>query len=82
MDCRLTIGESESFREMLTECMTKKEKVEMIYDRDGLTRAGGTVDRLYTDNGKEYIQLSAGETIALAEIVAVNGVFAAAYAGC
>ncbi len=82
MDCRLTIGESESFREMLTECMTKKEKVEMIYDRDGLTRAGGTVDRIYTVNGKEYIQLSAGETIALAEIVAVNGVFAAAYAGC
>ncbi len=38
MDCRLTIGESETFLEILTACMKEKQSVDMILDEDGLSR--------------------------------------------
>lgn len=82
MDCRLTIGEGETFLEMLTDCMRENRRVEMIVDEGGLDRAGGVVKSIYTCDGRDMLELENGQKIEIASVVAVNGIFAASYAGC
>jgi hypothetical protein len=82
MDCRLTIGETETFLDMLTVCMEEKKKADMILDVDGLTRASGWVQAISKVGGSYQIVMQDGAVIALETVVAVNGVFAAQYGGC
>jgi len=82
MDCRVTIAENESFRGMVLDCLRNHQRAEMIYDHNGLTRAGGMVVSVTGEGKAEMVTLDSGETVAMAEIVAVNGVFADDYAGC
>ena len=82
MDCRLTIGENETFRGILTECMASGERVDMILDENGLDRASGRVKSVFDEDGRGFLEMEDGRKIGINTVVAVNGVFAAAYAGC
>ncbi len=82
MDCRLTIGESETFRGMLTQCMERGQRADMILDDNGLTRAAGQIKAVYDENGHSFLEMEDGRRIDIGTVVAVNGVFASAYSGC
>lgn len=82
MDCRLTIGESETFRGILTQCMEAGQRVDMILDDNGLTRAAGQIKSVYDENGQSLLEMEDGQRIEISSVVAVNGVFASAYSGC
>lgn len=82
MDCRLTLNEHETFLAMLTTCFRENREVALLVDDGGLTRAGGHIQNLHRNDDDSYIELENGQKIAVGKIVAVNGVFAAAYAEC
>ncbi len=82
MDCRLTIGESETFLGILTRCMEAGERVDMILDENGLTRAAGHIRSVNTEDGQSFLEMENGRRIEIGSVVAVNGVFASAYSGC
>lgn len=82
MDCRLTLNEHETFLAMLTTCFQEKWEVALLVDDGGLTRAGGHIQCLHNNGASSYIELENGQKIAVSSIIAVNGVFASAYAEC
>jgi len=82
MDCRVTLGKDETFAAMLHTCMQAKQKVAMLLDQDGLTRAEGHIRCLELDAPQPYIELENGQKISCSSIVAVNGIFLDAYSGC
>lgn len=82
MDCRLTIGETETFRGMLIRCMEAGQQADMILDDNGLTRAAGKIKSVYDENGSSFLEMEDGRKIEINSVVAVNGVFASAYSGC
>ncbi len=82
MDGRLTIGESETFLGILTQCMETGQKVDMILDDNGLTRAAGYIKSVDSVDGQSFLEMEDGRRIDISTVVAVNGVFAAAYSGC
>lgn len=82
MDCRLTLNEHETFLAMLTACVQEKREVALLVDDNGLARASGHIQYLHTDGASSYIELEKSQKIAVSNIVAVNGVFASAYAEC
>jgi len=82
MDCRVTLGKDETFAAMLRTCMHAKEKVAMLLDEDGLTRAEGYIRCLELDAPQPYIELEDDRKISCGSIVAINGIFLDAYSGC
>lgn len=82
MDSRLTIGETETFRGMLIQCMEAGQRVDMILDDNGLTRAAGEIKSVYDENGRSFLEMADSRKIEISSVVAVNGVFASAYSGC
>lgn len=82
MDSRLTIGETETFRGMLTQCMEAGQRVDMILDDNGLTRAAGQIRSVYDEDGLSFLEMEDGQKIGISSVIAVNGVFASAYSGC
>ncbi|PWJ54721.1 hypothetical protein CLV98_1165 [Dyadobacter jejuensis] len=73
---------TETFLEMLIDCKNRGAKAEMILDLNGLERAEGIIQEIHRDVPNPYIALNDGRIIEENTIIALNGVFRAAYAGC
>lgn len=82
MDVRITISPTETYLEMLTNCMNGRQKVSMLLDEDGLTRAEGIIRTIQADTINPYIEMEDGAKIVIKNIVAVNGVFHSSYSEC
>lgn len=82
MDCRVTLQNNESFLGMLSQCRQAHEKVAMLLDVDGLSRAEGFIKTINTEAPSPYIEMENGQKIDIATISAVNGIFATGYAEC
>jgi hypothetical protein len=82
MDCRITLRENETFVEMLSHCHQAHEKVAMLLDVDGLSRAEGFIQNIDPNGPSPTIEMEDGQKIEIATISAVNGIFASGYSEC
>lgn len=82
MDQRITLGKGESFINMLTECWNNKQVVALLYDDQGLARAGGLIKKIVSIPSGFIIRLQSGLRLDISKIVAVNGVFLDSYSEC
>ena len=81
MDCRLTLNKSDSFLKMLQNSYLSGEKVYLLFDENGMTRAEGRIKAIENDTILT-IEMEDGLKIALRNIVAVNGIFLPDYGEC
>lgn len=82
MDCRITLRQNETFLDMLAQCRQAHEKVAMLLDAGGLSRAGGFIKNIHLEGPSPFLEMENGEKIEIANIIAVNGVFASGYSEC
>ena len=82
MDCRDTLGSGDSFNTILRNCANTSQKVAMVLDVDGLTRAEGFIQAVELDTANPYIALNDGRRISCNSIVAINGIFLDQYSQC
>ena len=82
MDCRITLGNNETFIELLNQARTTGEKVAMLIDDNGLDRMEGFVATVSPTGASPFIEMTDGRKMALNKIVAVNGIFLPEYGGC
>lgn len=82
MDCRDTLTQGDSFKAILHNCATTEQKIAMLLDENGLTRAEGFIQSMELDIVTPYIELTNGRKINCSSIVAINGIFLDDYSQC
>ena len=82
MDCRVTLNSNDSFADMLQKAFQAGEKVHLLFDDKGMTRAEGLIKRIELNNTAPYIAIENGLQIAVKDIIAVNGIFLPEYGEC
>lgn len=84
MDQRQTFPNLESLRSILNEIVLKGEKASFLLDRNGLSRAEGSILSMEETQpvGDTVIKLNNDDLVYLKEIVGVNGVFRSDYTEC
>lgn len=82
MDCRDTLSAGGAFKTILRNCAEAGQKIAMLLDEDGLTRAEGFIQSAGLDATDPYIELDNGKRISCNSIVAVNGIFLDQYSQC
>jgi hypothetical protein len=82
MDTRITLSVDENFLQMLEASFHQKEKVYMLLDENGITRAEGFVTAIDKTSPAISIELEGQKKIELKTIIAVNGVFRPEYGEC
>jgi len=82
MDCRQTLNTNETFLEILETCLLQEEKVNLLVDENGVSKAAGKIKVIQKTTAAIFIELDTGRKIELKNIVAVNGVFRPEYGEC
>ena len=82
MDCRNTLAPGDSFATILRNCADTAQKVALLLDDNGLTRAEGLIQSMELEAADPYIKLADGKKISCSTIVAINGVFLDDYSQC
>jgi hypothetical protein len=82
MDCRATLNNNDSFVDMLENAFHAGQKVFLLFDDKGMTRAEGLIKRVELDKTPYYIEIENGLQIAIKDIIAVNGIFLPEYGEC
>ncbi len=84
MDQRQTFPNLESLRSILNDMILKGEKASFLLDRNGLSRAEGSILSMEETQpvGDTVIKLNNDELDYLKEIVGVNGIFRSDYTEC
>jgi hypothetical protein len=82
MDSRLTLNIDETFLKILESSFEQKEKVNLLLDEGGITRAEGFILSIHKEPSRMSIELDGERTIDLKTIVAVNGIFRPEYGEC
>lgn len=82
MDTRITLNATETFLNILNSAMEKKEKVNLITDKDGLIRKEGFIKSVIPNDDSTTVELDNGEKFQMETIVAVNGIFRPEYGEC
>jgi len=82
MDCRATLSNNDSFLTLLQNAYLSGEKVYLLFDEKGITRAEGLIKTIQTDNTLPFIEIDNGLKILLQDIIAVNGIFLSEYGEC
>lgn len=62
--------------------MASNSKVAMLLDDNGLVRAEGLIEQIFSDAPEPYLEMQSGTKIVLRTITAVNGVFSSSYCEC
>lgn len=78
MKCQLTTGNSKGFVEELKRLKTEGKVAEILYDDQGLDRAGGLIESIDSNT----LVFENGQQVAISTIVALNGTFLDNYSGC
>ena len=82
MDCRVTLSNNDSFLSMLQHAYKSGEKVNVLFDENGMTRAEGLIKMIQTDHSNPFIEIENGLKIQVKDIIAVNGIFLPEYGEC
>ncbi|MGN6617930.1 MAG: hypothetical protein ACTHJ5_12215 [Ilyomonas sp.] len=84
MDQRQTFPNLKSLRSILNEMILKGEKASFLLDRNGLSRAEGSILSMEETQpvGDTVIKLNNDDLVYLKEIVGVNGIFRSDYTEC
>ena len=82
MDCRATLNNNDSFVDMLQNAFQAEEKVYLLFDDKGMTRAEGLIKKIALDKSPSYIEIENNLQIAIKDIIAVNGIFLPEYGEC
>lgn len=82
MDIRETLKANESFNHTLLVSKNNDEKISLLFDDNGLTRAEGKIKIIDLEVETPYIILMDGTKIFIEAIIAVNGVFKDDYTEC
>ncbi len=81
-DSRQTIATNASFYDLVKELFEKKQKIAVLYDDNGLTRANGMIDSLYEKDSYQWLKLDNGTEIRIDQLRAVNGTFSSDFSTC
>jgi hypothetical protein len=82
MDCRVTLSNNDSFLSLLEHAYSSGERVNVLFDEKGMTRAEGLIKMIHTDNSNPFIEIENGFKILVKDIIAVNGIFLSEYGEC
>lgn len=82
MDTRVTIGDKQSFFQLLKQLYEDQEKVSLLYDNNGLTRYEGTISAILSGSSQPHLVMQDGMKIDIPAVIAVNGIFAPDYSEC
>ena len=82
MDCRLILGKNDSFFKMLHSSYESGDKVYLLYDENGMTRAEGFIKSIHNDGTDTMIELENELKIPVKDIMALNGIFLPEFAEC
>ncbi|MEX6686360.1 hypothetical protein QTN47_02585 [Danxiaibacter flavus] len=82
MDRRSTLGQNGSFLQILTVCFNEKQRADLLFDDNGLTRASGYIRLINGTANAPYLEMEDGQKISIRSIVAVNGTFSDNYCEC
>ncbi len=82
MESRMTLRKNQTFADMLSLHKEQGDKVALLIDNNGLTRAEGKIKTMRTDVAHPFIELDNEQHVELNTIVAVNGIFADSYSEC
>ena len=81
MDCRLTLGKNDSFLHLLQQAQASGEKLYLLLDKNGITRAEGFVKAIQP-GPLPVLELDNGLTTPINKIIAINGIFSPEYGEC
>lgn len=81
-DVRQTLGVNGSFLPIVQELFESGQKAALLYEDNGVTRANGFITALTEKDGNQVIILDTHLQIAVKDIYAINGTFAADYSEC
>ena len=82
MDARETIPRGGSFYPLVMDLFQKKEKVSMLYDDNGVTRANGFIEDVFEKEGVQWLKLDNQTEIRIDKLYALNGTFSSDYSEC
>lgn len=82
MESRMTLRKNQTFADILSLHKEKEDKVALLIDNNGLSRAEGKIKTMRMDVARPFIELDNDQHIELDTIVAVNGIFADPYSEC
>ena len=82
MDTRITVGDRQSFFQVLEQLHKEQKKASLLYDNNGLTRYEGMISSIVTGSLLPCLRMQDGTEIAISSVVAVNGIFAPDYSEC
>ena len=82
MDKRETIPTGGTFYPIVKELFEKKQKVGILYDDNGVTRANGLIESLFERDGHQWLKLEDQTEIRIDKLYAVNGTFSSDYSEC
>lgn len=82
MDSRQTLHTNETFMDLLKSCYTAREKVYVLVDEEGITRTEGFITAFHASELNPSFVLDHLTTIAVQNLIAVNGIFRPEYGEC
>lgn len=82
MESRMTLRKNQTFSDILSLHKEQGDKVALLIDNNGLSRAEGKIKTMRNDVAQPYIELDNDQHIDIDTIVAVNGIFADPYSEC
>lgn len=81
-DTRETLPANGNFYDLVMTLFQQQQKAAILYEDNGVTRAGGLITAVFEKEGKKYLKLDNGLEIALDHLYAVNGTFSSDYSEC
>ena len=81
-DVRETIPANGSFYNLVKDLYDKKQKVGILYEDNGVTRANGMITSMYEKDGFQWMQLDDTLNIRIDALYAINGIFSSDYSEC
>ena len=81
-DTRETIPVNGDFYEQVKDLFDRKQKIALLYEDSGVTRANGLITGLYEKEGFKWMQLNGETEIRIDKLYAVNGSFSDDYSEC
>ena len=82
MDKKDTIPAGGSFYSIVKDLFENKQKVGILYDDNGVTRANGLIESIFERDGHQWLKLEDQTEIRIDKLYAVNGKFSSDYSEC
>lgn len=81
-DKRQTVTSPADFYPIVKDLFAARQKVSVLYEDAGVTRANGNITAIYEKEGVQWMQLNETTNIRIDQLYAVNGTFTSDYSEC